>query len=240
MQSIQSAHRDNYYWRYDEHLIPEIDRQHFTAYYWQARSAVVGKEQGRGTTWFVKQDEQEWVLRHYLRGGLVSKLNRDRYLFRHWRTCRSIAEFDILQHLHQQDFPVPRPVAAQVIRHGLHYRADILVTRIPHAHDLVQVLKQAQAAEFYRDLAAVIARFMRAGIQHADLNIQNILVDDSGRFWLIDFDRAKQRTPDQKWQNKVLARLQRSFEKERQRYGIAWTPDDWQVFMQHYRAQMAR
>lgn len=238
MQSIHSTHRDNYYWRHDTQLIPEIQREFFTAAYWQSRHAVLGKESGRGTTWFVQHGDDEWVLRHYLRGGLMSRLSRDRYLFKRWQNCRSIAEFDILHMLHQQGFPVPRPVAAQVIRHGLHYRADILVGRIAQAQDLLRVLQRAQSEYFYQNLAAMIARFMRAGIHHADLNIQNILVDNEGQFWLIDFDRAKQRTPVETWQNKVLARLLRSFEKEKQRHGIVWSASDWEVFIGHYQSLM--
>ncbi len=237
--AISSLHQQNYYWRFDKHLIADIDRHLFTPYYWQSRNAVVGKESGRGTTWFVEAQTaedgtQQWVLRHYLRGGLMSKLSRDRYLFKGLKHCRSIAEFEILHRLHAENFPVPRPVAAQVIRHGLHYRADILTQRIAGARDLVQVLQEAQPTEFYEELASLIARFMQAGVAHADLNIQNILMDEQKHFWLIDFDRACIRKPAEAWQNRVLARLQRSFEKEQQRHNIAWTNADWNVFINRY------
>ena len=236
--SIKSLHQDHYYWRFDSELIAEMDRHLFTPYYWQSRDAVTGKESGRGTTWFVRHHDREWVLRHYLRGGLMSRVSKDRYLFKRWQHCRSIAEFNILHTLHNDDFPVPRPVAAQVIRHGLHYRADILLERIADAQDLVQVLKVAQSADFYQELGAMVSRFMRAGIYHADLNIQNILLDANARFWLIDFDRAKRLKPGEKWQNRVLARLKRSFEKEQLRHGIAWQEQDWQVFLSAYQRAM--
>jgi 3-deoxy-D-manno-octulosonic acid kinase len=235
MPDIESLHKGKYYWRYDKECFAEASQDLFQAEHWQKLDAVNGQETGRGTTWFVQHQSHSLVLRHYLRGGMMAKLSRDHYLFKNWQSCRSVAEFDILKHLSEQGFPVPKPAAAQVIKSGFHYQADLLTHRIPKAKDLLQVLKQAQSKDFYNQLGQLIAKFHNAGVFHADLNIQNILQDESGEFWLIDFDRAKMRSPNQKWQDNNLSRLKRSFIKEKERADIQWQEDDWSALIQGYR-----
>ena len=80
----------------------------------------------------------------------------------------------------------------------------------------------------------MIATFHRQGVFHADLNIQNILQDKTGKFWLIDFDRARILPPQKKWQQATLKRLKRSFEKERVRFDIKWSESDWAALMHGY------
>ena len=41
----------------------------------------------------------------------------------------------------------------------------------------------------------LVARFHRAGLDHADLNAHNILFDGAGQGWMIDFDRGALRIP---------------------------------------------
>jgi len=206
--------------------------------YWQKKQAIIGRETGRGTTLFVQHNASQLVLRHYLRGGMMRHLSRDRYLFNSLETTRSFAEFTLLADLSKRGFAVPKPAAAQVIRQGLGYRADLLTHKIPNAQDLVRILQVSQEAGFYRELGTFIANFHKQGVFHADLNIQNILQDDKGKFWLIDFDRAQLRTPNTGWQQANLKRLKRSFEKEHIRYQIKWSATDWAVFLQAYAASI--
>lgn len=234
MTQILTKQDQPYYWQFDQDCFDDISEQYFTADYWQANNAVIGQESGRGTTWFVQHGDAQLVLRHYLRGGMMRHLSRDHYRFSGFQQTRSIAEFTILHTLLKKQLPVPKPAAAQVIKRGLFYRADLLTHKIPHAHDLIHVLKQAQSIEFYQQLGKMIAAFHRQGVFHADLNIQNILQDKKGKFWLIDFDRARLLAPQQKWQEATLNRLKRSFEKERNRFDIKWTDTDWRALLQGY------
>jgi len=59
----------------------------------------------------------------------------------------------------------------------------------------------------------MLARFHREGACHADLNVDNVLMDAQGKLWLIDFDRGTLRTPARGWQLSNLARLRRSLRK---------------------------
>ena len=58
----------------------------------------------------------------------------------------------------------------------------------------------------------MLARFHRAGLDHADLNAHNILLDAAGNPWLIDFDRSRRRA-DGSWRQSNLDRLARSLAK---------------------------
>lgn len=236
MSKILTKQQVPYFWQFDQKCFGDISEQYFSAEYWQANNAVIGKESGRGTTWFVQHNADQLVLRHYLRGGLMRHISHDRYVFNGFQNTRAIAEFNILHSLLKKNLPVPTPAAAQVIKHGLCYEADLLTHKIPDAQDLVQVLKHAQGHDFYQYLGKLIAEFHQQGVFHADLNIQNILQDKNGKFWLIDFDRARILHPQKKWQDTTLSRLKRSFEKERDRFGIQWSDKDWDVLMQGYQA----
>ncbi|PSD25587.1 3-deoxy-D-manno-octulosonic acid kinase, partial [Stenotrophomonas maltophilia] len=67
----------------------------------------------------------------------------------------------------------------------------------------------------WEEAGRLIARFHRAGLDHADLNAHNILFDGSGHGWLIDFDRGVIRIPATGWRERNLKRLLRSLVKLR-------------------------
>ena len=62
------------------------------------------------------------------------------------------------------------------------------------------------------EVGALVARFHRAGVWHADLNAHNVLVT-SGALYLIDFDRGRLRKPAPRWCRANLRRLRRSLLK---------------------------
>jgi len=231
---IESKQHENKYFLFNTDFFSDASSDLFCGTYWKEKEAITGQETGRGTTWFLRHENHDLVLRHYLRGGLVSKISQDNYLFKNLQSCRSISEFNILYQLNALNLPVPVPAAAQVIRRGITYKADLLTQRIPNAKDLVQVLKTTQDERFYQALGQTIALFHQHGVYHADLNIQNILQDSNNKFWLIDFDRARRLKPKNVWQLSNLKRLKRSFEKEKIRYDIKWKESDWDVLINAY------
>ncbi|GGI77416.1 3-deoxy-D-manno-octulosonic acid kinase [Shewanella hanedai] len=212
----------------------------FTMEYWQQKSAITGSSKGRYTTWFVKPDlietgDSQWVLRHYYRGGLMAKISKDSYLYTGLHKTRAVSELALLALLYSEDFPVPKPVAANVERRGLHYRADIIIERVEGAQDLVAKLSKAPMSDAqWQQLGSCIAKFHERGVYHADLNAKNILITDDN-FYLIDFDRGEIRQPDTKWQNANLERLLRSFNKEKGILSsLEFTQDNWQQLMLGY------
>ena len=187
----------------------------FDISFWQSQDAVTGHSEGRNITWFVGHQDDEWVLRHYYRGGLVEPILGDKYLYSSIENTRCYQELMLLEQMFTRGLPVPKPIAARISKGWLFYRADILIEKIPHAKDLVaRLTNQAlQESEWY-EIGATIAKFHEAGIYHSDLNAHNILLDDNEKVWLIDFDKCDQRAVSDEWQQANLDRLHRSFSKE--------------------------
>jgi 3-deoxy-D-manno-octulosonic acid kinase len=128
---------------FDPNLLQEDPKACFDASFWQQQGKVIGSAQGRGTTWFVQGETLPMALRHYRRGGLFGKLVEDAYVFTGWEKTRCAEEVALLSTLAAGGVNVPRPVAARATRHGLVYRADLLVEKIDSAKDLVALLQQA-------------------------------------------------------------------------------------------------
>jgi 3-deoxy-D-manno-octulosonic acid kinase len=181
-------------------------------------------------------EKQQWVLRHYFRGGLIGKIINDKYFFTGQNSTRAAQEYHLLNTLQGLALPAPKPIAFRVIKQGLFYQADLLSSRIEHAQDLVAVLSKALLAEqVWREVGKVIRRFHDAGIYHHDLNSHNILLDEENNVWLIDFDRGEQRAVAQSWQQANMARLLRSFEKEKVKLpNFNWQKSDWQLLLAGY------
>jgi len=194
---------------YDDTLVSHADEVLFAP---PVRAAAVG---GRGTAWIVPgADGDEWVLRHYRRGGLPARLIEDTYLWTGLEYTRPWREWRLLAELHALGLPVPRPVAARVARDGIGYRGDLITRRVPAARALAEFLAPGTSASIpWRAVGACIRRFHEAGVRHADLNAHNILVDETGGVWLIDFDRGERRSGDTAWKQGNLSRLRRSLDK---------------------------
>ncbi len=234
---IVQYQQNNTFCLYDSELVADFTIEMLTSAYWLANEKVLGQAHGRGTTYFVEYEgQQQWVLRHYYRGGLIGKLIHDSYWFTSMAATRAFAEFNLLKVMHQQGLPAPRPVACRVIKHRLSYQADLLTSRIENGQDLVAYLsKQPLSAKLWQEVGAVIARFHQQGIYHHDLNAHNILIDENNKIWLIDFDRGEQRAVKTDWQQGNLSRLLRSFNKELNKLPkFHWQPENWQQLMQGY------
>ena len=235
-----SIQHDNNQWILSGESSPAVDGQWFEIDFWRRTDKVRGHSRGRNITWFVGEASEPMVLRHYYRGGLVGKLIKDGYLFTGLKNSRAYKEFALLQALEAMGLPACRGVAARVRRHGLIYRADLLMQQIDNAKDLTGWLQAGPLTDAqWRDIGKTLAQFHRQGVYHADLNAHNILLDDAGQVWLIDFDRGEIRTPESNWQGDNIARLQRSFEKELGRLSpFHYDSDAWETMHQAYRAAM--
>ncbi|PKH58378.1 MULTISPECIES: 3-deoxy-D-manno-octulosonic acid kinase [unclassified Halomonas] len=192
----------------------QIDPDLFTRDYWRERGLIVGEAPGRGSSLFLQATPTEqWVLRPYRRGGMAAKLSEKRYLWTGAERTRAFRELRLTATLFEQGLPVPRPVASGVTRYGLTYEAALITVRIAGAKAFAELLVNNLADEaLLKRVGAMIYRFHQAGLDHVDLNARNILIDPSGAPWLIDLDRCRLRAAG-KWQEKNLARLERSLRK---------------------------
>jgi 3-deoxy-D-manno-octulosonic acid kinase len=184
----------------------------FDPEYWRARDELSAVSGGRGSAWFIASGENHWVLRHFRRGGFIARWSRDRYVWAGEERVRAFAEWRLLELLTERCLPVPKPVAARYERAGLWYRCDLITQRIDDARPLSALLAQALPETQWRAVGAAIAQLHRAGVDHADLNAHNVLIDGKGRVTVIDFDRGRIRTRGV-WDKRNLQRLRRSLDK---------------------------
>ena len=197
----------------------------FDPCYWSARGELSSVSGGRGSAWFIGPAPQPWVLRHYRRGGFIARISLDRYWWLGEDRVRAFAEWRLLEYLVQRGLRVPRPVAAGYRREGATYRCDLITERIMGTQTLSAALTSSSLASgsieesTWRAIGSAVARLHGQGVNlngqgvdHADLNAHNILLDGDATVSVIDFDRARLRSPGA-WAAKNLQRLRRSLMK---------------------------
>jgi 3-deoxy-D-manno-octulosonic acid kinase len=208
----------------------------FDAKFWAARGELAVAAGGRGSAWFIGPAANQWVLRHYRRGGFVARFSEDRYWWAGEISVRAFAEWRLLHHLAQCGLPVPIPIAARYRRAGMTYRCDLITQRIADAPPLsAWLLLSALPDSSWRGIGSVIARLHRAGVHHADLNAHNVLLDSHHAVSVIDFDRGELRAPGS-WRERNVRRLHRSLAK----ISLALPPERftaaaWDAFLAGYR-----
>ncbi|WP_426702788.1 3-deoxy-D-manno-octulosonic acid kinase [Rhodanobacter sp. Col0626] len=220
---------------FDAEVSPQVGHEWFAAEYWREHDALRAQAGGRGGVLVIGTPVGECVLRHYRRGGLVATLMGDRYLWTGADRTRPFMEFRVLAEIARLELPGPVVMAARYCRHGLYYTADLITRRIADAQTLAECLATGRLdAELGEEVGALVARFHRAGIWHADLNAHNVLVAP-GELYLIDFDRGRLRTPAVDWQQANLQRLRRSLMKLGAATGeAAFDRDVWQPLLYRY------
>ncbi len=221
---------------YDDAVIGHIDASLFDAMRWPAAAYADGPGGGRGRALFIEFEGQQWVLRHYCRGGLVRWLSDDRFVWTGLDRSRPLREWALLEEMYRSALPVPRPVAGRVERRGAVYTADLITVCIPDVTTLSQRLScESLSTEIWRSVGLLIARFHAAGICHADLNAHNIQIDANDRLYLLDFDRSRIRIGSDKWKQRNLDRLHRSLSKLLARGVIRFSDSDWNDLIDGYR-----
>ena len=207
----------NQYVVYDADLLPALSPGVFDPDYLRAEGMLLGRENSpRGAAWVFGCGGNTFFLRHYRRGGAVSRLMHDRYFWLSRPRTRPAREWRMLEEMRARGLPVPVPAAWRVVRRGpLLYRADLITVLIPRCRPLHRfLLARELPEEGWRRLGATLRRFHDARVWHPDLTVRNVLIDAEGRFHLVDFDRARLRRGE-RWKGPNLRRLRRSLVKQR-------------------------
>jgi 3-deoxy-D-manno-octulosonic acid kinase len=180
-----------------------------------ARSPAVGLA-GRGALSRVEIPGGRAILRLYWRGGLLGKLVRRLSL----DGDRAANELRVQAEALARGAPVTEPLAAVTRRAGVGFRHALATRELEGARDLALVLRETRGRERRRAVSAAgeaVRRLHDAGVEHADLNLKNILVREAERgpeAWVIDLDRGRLLEglePAARRRN--LVRLLRSFAK---------------------------
>jgi 3-deoxy-D-manno-octulosonic acid kinase len=212
----------------------------FEAAEWQRSGAVALETSGRGAVLVVERGNERWVLRHYHRGGFVSRFVADHYLWLGLERARSFREWRVLAFLREAGLPVPKPIAAHVYRTGAIYTADIITEYLPGTRKLSWYLAQGTApADCWPKIGRLVRAVHERGVDHPDLTAHNLLLDASGEIFLVDFDNAHTRPPGP-WQKAGLERLQRSLRKVAMETGTEFDADAWRLLADEYAGPRAR
>ncbi len=224
------------YWQHRADANPEFDQRVFDDDWLESHNYIVNSPTaGRGASLFLKIEEIDLVLRHYRRGGIVRSISEQHYIWHGLRRTRAWREFDVLLAMETQGLPSPKPYACQVQRHGLKYSASLITYFLAGVTLAERVCTAILPDECWYNIGQCIRRFHSAGVDHADLNAHNILIDENA-VSLIDFDRAViQFTVSSNRRHKNLKRLQRSLNKIGSSGPAFYNDDCWGTLMSGYR-----
>ncbi|HEY9051414.1 MAG TPA: 3-deoxy-D-manno-octulosonic acid kinase [Gammaproteobacteria bacterium] len=229
---------------YDASLIAKPSVDLFNTEWLTQHGSISKAGNGRGEAWFVDFDQHHWVLRHYMRGGMVARFSTYHYIGWNLQATRAWKEWRLLHAMHDKGLAVPRPVAACVkwntSRIGGLYQAWLLIEKINGAKTLADILATTPAADdIWQAVGKCIRRFHNENIFHADLNANNILLDEHNTVFLIDFDRGEFRQ-DGNWKQTNLERLLRSLNKLQNIHKTFYfTQDNWQTLLQAYQENIS-
>jgi len=226
---------DNVHFLFDAQIADYPIAELFSCEILTARNLVTGWAQGRGKTCFFRWENQELVLRHFRRGGLVAKLLKDKYLGINPSKTRSWREWQLLRELYGHGFPVPQPVGASACMKNGTYSADLITVRIPDSFSLSDALQRGKLCrQDWFGVGMCLRKFHDFGVYHADLNANNILLDNIGNIFLIDFDRCEIRTSNW-WKKFNLQRLHCSLAKLSNKFTeFHFQQEDWDDLLGGY------
>jgi 3-deoxy-D-manno-octulosonic-acid transferase len=194
---------------------------------------------GRGRAFFVDINGRRGLFRHYRRGGLLGRVIDDTYIGSQPDGSRAMREFSLLRWAKLSGLPVPRPLAANIEKHGLlRYKANLITEEIVDAEPLSTCLtRHPLGPDLWKRVGVLLTRLHSHQIYHADLNCHNLLIDRQETIWIIDFDKSYV-LPGNTWKAKNLARLYRSLKKEASRSEhFYFCDDDWVVLFLAYHAR---
>ena len=194
-------------------MVSQISPDFFEPEHWQGAGRTAGKSGGRGAALYISHAGDDWVLRHYYRGGLPGRVLRDQFLWVGAARTRSLREWDLLQLMVEQ---------------------DLITRQLPDVMPFsTRLTAEPAPRDLWQRVGESIARFHSAGFYHADLNAHNLQVDAANNVFLLDWDRGEWRVPGE-WRTANLARLHRSLLKISRDNTVHFKSSDWDALLQGY------
>lgn len=227
MKAVEKSYSDRHFLYDGDEFGDDISASWFDPVVHRREGTCVGEAMGRGTTYIVMLHKQRCALRHYRRGGWAAVFLGDRYHWKGLQQTRAWQEWHLLAKMRDMGLPVPHPLAAQVEHSGRFYRADLLTRKIENSQSLAGILrKKSLPKETWGEMGRTIQQFHKFGVYHDDLNAHNIMLDNNGMVYLIDFDKGEIRESGDEWKQQNLQRLKRSLDKLKDMHQEFWVSDD--------------
>ncbi len=178
-----------------------------------------GAGTGRGATaCVVRRNQCGYFVKHYLRGGVLARVNRDRY----FDLARFRRELEVGRRARAAGLPLGEVFAQVFQRARPGWRAWGIAWLVEGGVDLARLLERADvadAAELWAGALGTLRLMGERGLEHPDLNLGNLVgARREGEKWVfhvVDLDRARfigdALAPD--ICDAMLARLERSWVK---------------------------
>lgn len=169
--------------------------------------------------------EPDMVVRTLTHGGLFRHVTGRRFLSPH----RTIRELKTSNYLSSQGIPTPEILAVRLIRKGPFHYIDVVSRLVPDSVDLLVYFEKDRqgGVELFRKAGMLIRQMHDLGVYHADLHIKNLLLDNAGRLWMLDLDKAFRFSILPGFMKRMnLKRFMRSVEKWLKK-GRVSIPDTW-------------
>jgi hypothetical protein len=180
--------------------------------------------QGRGPAYAIAIRDARVVVRHVRHGGLFAPITRDMF----WGSTRAPYELDVSTRLRAGGVATPQVLAylRYHIAPGLR-RVDVLTQEVPDAEDLYTALRyttaEADATPVWESVRVLIDDLGRLGAVHEDLNVRNVLIDQTNEAspvaHVLDVDRVRWNRPgatqavDANWQRLIRSAKKRGLNR---------------------------
>jgi len=179
---------------------------------WESLIAA-GEAGGRGKIAFIENSGRSVVLKQLRRGGVAAPLWRDRFPSRE----RLMGNLSIPCRARERGVATPAALALLVVGGppGL-WRGWLAIEAVLAARDMRRrVLESPPTAAEWVEVLSVARLLHDAGIEHPDLNLGNLLVDEAGRGWVVDLDgcTAHPDPLDVDCRVDAIRRIERSYRK---------------------------
>jgi 3-deoxy-D-manno-octulosonic acid kinase len=226
---------------YDDSVVQQMSAHLFDYATWPGAATAPGYSGGRGPTLFIHHQGDDWVLRHYHRGGKIGQFLKDGFLFLGRDNSRPMREYDLLDCMYKLGLPSPQPVAARYVRHGLYYTADLITRQLSDVVPLSTRLMAGPLSEnVWARIGECVGQFHAASVFHADLTAHNLQISGTDKVYLLDFDRGRRMPGPGGWQQSNLSRLKRSFLKISEEEAILFGSIQWDQLMAGYERVISR
>ena len=203
---------NNTYVQYDPNVFNNFSEKLFNIDYITKKGLIKSTIDGRGKTFVLNYNNEAYVLKHYIRGGIVSKLSYDKYILNSLASTRSLKEYNFLNIMHKKKLPVPKPAALQVKMGRFTYQADLITCNIENQGTLYKFVKENRMTQaLWNSLSITLDKFFQENVYHSDLNAKNIIINEN-KFFLLDFDNSYF-FYNKKMFTKSINRLERSLKK---------------------------
>jgi RIO-like serine/threonine protein kinase len=169
-------------------------------------------DKGRGGLKLLSINEELFVCRKYLHGGVGRAVTKDLFL----SEKRAINELEIMLYLKENHFPIVEPVGI-LIGEDFPFRKPHIITKyeenVGELLEFIKVSSRKKRLRAIRDLARFMWYLEKLCVYHPDLHLRNVLVNKNGKLIFLDFDKAFRKTLSKKNVETMIWRLNRFAEK---------------------------